>query len=159
MGGKVGREIEGANIGRHDIEGRQRRLWIQDDRRQLWEKASPYLKSPLRRQLWIRTLPDELQKYQAGETALAHNSMLAPARMKTFAAKKEDWDFYKRRDSIEEVKTKEDAEFQLQLWNYAPNLFARDDTVDKFSLYLSLKDNEDERIQSALEEMMESIEW
>ena len=47
----------------------------------------------------------------------------------------------------------------MQLWNYAPNLFARDDTVDKFSLYLSLKDNEDERIQSALEEMMESIEW
>jgi DNA-binding MarR family transcriptional regulator len=152
-------EIEAANIGRNDMEGRQRSLWIQDDKRQLWDKVMPYLKSPVQRSMWVRTLPEELQKYQAGETALSRYSMLGPPRHKTFAAKKNDWDFYKRRDSIEEVKSKEDAEFQLQIWNYDPKLFAKGGTVDKFSLYLSFKDNEDERIQGAAEEMMESIEW
>jgi hypothetical protein len=152
-------EIDGVNIGRQEMEGRQRWLWIQDDKRRFWDKIVSYVNSPVRRRVWVRSLPEELQKYQAGETALARYSMLTPSKLKTFAAKREDWDFYQRWDSIEEVKSKEDAEFQLQIWKYDPALFAKGGTVDKFSLYLSLKDNDDERIQGALEEMMETVEW
>lgn len=152
-------EIEAANIGRHDIEGRQRWLWIQDEKLSFWKKVLPCLKTPIRRQLWIRTLPDELRKYESGETALSDYSMLSPSRHKTFAAERKDWEFYKRRDDIEVLKSKEEADFQLQIWNYNPKIFAKGEMVDRFSLYLSLKDNDDERIQGALEEMMETIEW
>jgi len=31
--------------------------------------------------------------------------------------------------------------------------------VDRFSLYLSLQTNDDERVESALEKMMEQITW
>ncbi len=152
-------EIEAVGIGRHDIAGRQRLLSVEDGRRELWHKAIDYLGSPIKSQVLVRTISDELRRYQAGETELSHHSMLAETRVKTFAVKKEDWDFCKRRDLIEEVKFSEDAKYQLQIWSYAPELFAENGSVDKFSLYLSLKDNEDERVQLALEAMMESIEW
>jgi hypothetical protein len=37
------------------------------------------------------------------------------------------------------------------VWSYKPELFAKERVVDRLSLYLSLKDNEDERVQAALE--------
>ncbi len=157
--GRAFDEIEAANLGQINIEGRQRCFWPLNEKRQFWQKAVLYLKTPVRRQVWIRTLPDELRTYEAGETALSRYSMLAPGKHKTFAVIRKDWDFYKRSDLLEEVKSKEDANLQLQIWNYSPKLLARGETVDKFSLYLSLKDNNDERIQGALEEMMESIQW
>jgi len=152
-------EIETATIGRIDTEGRQRWLWVQDNPQQFWQKTLAFLRTPVRRQVWLRSLPEELRQFEAGQTALSRYSMLAPSNYKTFAAEKKDWDFYARKYAVETFKSKEDADFQLQLWNYSPTLFAEDNAVDKFSLYLSLKDNEDERIQAALEKMMESIEW
>jgi hypothetical protein len=47
----------------------------------------------------------------------------------------------------------------IEVWNYDPNIFARYGTVDRFSLYLSLKDKKDERIEAALSEMIDNIEW
>jgi hypothetical protein len=39
-------------------------------------------------------------------------------------------------------------------------MLSTEETVDPFSLYLSLKDTEDERIESALAEMMEKeVQW
>jgi hypothetical protein len=48
----------------------------------------------------------------------------------------------------------------IQFWSYEPprsNL--ANGTVDPFSLYLSLKDDHDERIQMCLDEMMENVKW
>ncbi|EFB40206.1 MULTISPECIES: hypothetical protein [Parachlamydia] len=46
---------------------------------------------------------------------------------------------------------------ELEVWNYDPELFAKDGIVDPFSLYLSLQESKDERVEGALEEMMEKI--
>jgi DNA-binding MarR family transcriptional regulator len=152
-------EIESAGLGRMDNQGRQRRLWIQTDRRQFWKKTLSYLKTPVRQTIWLRGMPDPLQQVKAGQTALSHYTMLAPSKYVTFAVEKKDWDFYRRQHDIEELKFKEDADFQLQIWSYPPGLFAEGGIADKLSLYLSLSDNHDERIQGALETMMESIVW
>jgi DNA-binding MarR family transcriptional regulator len=152
-------EIESAGLGRINLEGRQRWLRIQTDRRPFWEKTLPYLKTPVRQTIWLGMMPDQLRQVQAGQTALSHYSMLAPSKYVTFAVEKKDWDSYRRQHDIEELKFKEDADFQLQIWSYPPGLFAEEGIADKFSLYLSLNENPDERIQAALEAMMETIAW
>jgi len=48
---------------------------------------------------------------------------------------------------------------ELEVWSYSPELFAKKGVVDRFSLFLSMRENNDERIQSALEGMMEQVEW
>jgi hypothetical protein len=48
----------------------------------------------------------------------------------------------------------------IQFWSYDP-LYSNiaNGTVDPFSLYLSLKDDHDERVQMCLDEMMENMKW
>jgi len=48
----------------------------------------------------------------------------------------------------------------IQFWSYEPpRSNIPHGTVDPFSLYLSLKDDHDERIQMCLDEMMENVKW
>ena len=151
--------IEAAHLGRIEEQGRQRRLWISEQRRAFWQKTLPYLKTPVRRNIWLGTVPEELRHYAAGQTALSRYSMLAPPAYTTYAATKNDWDYYKRHYEIEELKCKDEAKYKLQIWSYAPALFAEGDSVDKLSLYLSLKDNTNERIEAAIEAMMGTVGW
>lgn len=53
----------------------------------------------------------------------------------------------------------EDADFQLEIWKYNPRPLSDGGTVDIFSLYATLQHDPDERVQAALEEMMEGVEW
>lgn len=61
--------------------------------------------------------------------------------------------------TIEELPAPEPQSIELEIWNYSPLLFQEDNVIDRFSLYLSLRDNVDERVQSALEKMMEEVVW
>jgi hypothetical protein len=53
----------------------------------------------------------------------------------------------------------DDAELLVEAWRYAPQLFAKDGCVDKLSLFLSLRDMADERVQAALNKMLEEMTW
>ncbi len=152
-------ELESANLGQINFEGRERWLLVQNNRLQFWETALNYLKTPVKKKLWVRSVPEELKKFKAGLTALSRYSMINPTKYTTFATTKKDWENCYSNNNIKVVKFEEEAKSELQIWKYPPELFANGDTVDKFSLYLSLKDNDDERIQIALKEMMESIKW
>ena len=54
---------------------------------------------------------------------------------------------WKRGRHIEEMPFSEEADCELEIWHYDPNFFAKSDIVDPFSLYLSLKENGNERIK------------
>lgn len=43
------------------------------------------------------------------------------------------------------------------MWRNEPSLFSDDDIVDPLSVDLSLRDTDDERIEAALEELLEGI--
>ncbi len=48
----------------------------------------------------------------------------------------------------------------IQVWRYDPTLFAKNVVVDIFSLYLSLKDETDERVELAMQEALEAqLRW
>ena len=48
---------------------------------------------------------------------------------------------------------------QLEIWKYNPKLLTNSDCVDKASLYASLRDEKDERVQIALEELLKGEKW
>lgn len=47
----------------------------------------------------------------------------------------------------------------VQIWRYIPNMLAKEKIVDPLSLWLSLKDNPDDRIQMALSDSEENFLW
>ena len=57
------------------------------------------------------------------------------------------------------VKYPEEAELELELWHYDPLILSEKGVADPFSVYLSLQEKVDERVASALEEMMEQLKW
>ncbi len=48
---------------------------------------------------------------------------------------------------------------RLQIWKYDPTPFVKNNRVDTVSLYLSLKDSPNERVQAGIKEMLEKEQW
>ena len=152
-------EIESAELAEVSVVGRKRLVYFDKNRRNLWEKVLPHLKTPVRENVWLKTLIDELAVCQAGLTALACHSMLTPPKRQVYAAFVKDWKDIKRKYPHEIISYPDEAKCELEVWSYSPGLFANGKIVDQFSLYLSLRDIKDERVESAIEKMMEGIEW
>lgn len=147
-------ELKAAHIGEFFLERRER-WWTFSNKQSLWEQAAPFLRSPVKKRIWLK---NHRPKIIAGLTALSHFSLLAPPLLPVFATSLNQWEKW-RQLGLEELPTPDTAEVELEIWLYNSDLFAKDDRVDPFSLYLSLKASQDERVESALEELMEKIKW
>jgi DNA-binding MarR family transcriptional regulator len=149
-------EIEAAGIAEVTSDNRRRLVRFDGDRRRLWEKALVYLRTPVKKRLWANESIDH-ELLLAGESALAEYSMLAPPGQQVYAISEKKWKTMEKEKVFQEAKYPEEAGMQLEVWRYDPRLFVEGNAVDPFSLYLSLKESKDERIESAIEEMMENI--
>jgi DNA-binding transcriptional ArsR family regulator len=152
-------ELQATGLGTVEIRGRERILRFVDDGQTLWEHARIFLTSPVKKRLWIQRLHGNRRGVQAGLTALAHYSMLAAPDQPVYAISTEEWKAVKQTGDIIELPGPEPYADQLEIWNYPPKLFAANDVVDRLSLFLSLQDTTDERVESALETMMERMPW
>jgi len=112
-----------------------------------------------RRSVDIRRIAGVEGAARAGLTALAHFSMLAPPEHTTNALSREDWKAIRQKHKIVEVPAQDPDASEVEVWWYPPALFAEDGFVDRLSLFLSLKDERDERTETALQEMMEKLKW
>jgi DNA-binding MarR family transcriptional regulator len=152
-------EIEAADLAETNQEGRERWLYFTKDRRDLWEKTQPLMRSPVKRHLWIQGgLSERNQVVEAGLSALSRYSMLSPPGHGIYAASTETWQKL-RISGVEERPGFENGNDELEIWSYDPGLFSTDRVADPFSIYLSLRETRDERVESALEEMMGRIQW
>ena len=152
-------ELETASLAEVTIRGRERCLSFNRDRKEIWEKAQSFLRSPVNKRLFIRRTEGAEAAIRAGLTALAHYSMLAPPAHTVYALSREDWKALRRRHKIIEVPAQDPDGSEIEVWWYPPTLFAEHGIVDQLSLYLSLRDDHDERTEAALEEMMEKFKW
>ena len=151
-------EIEANDLGKVDRKGRERLIEFPSDPQALWKAALPYLRNPVREIVRIEhKQPASELRIIAGETALAEYSVLAAPREPVYALGREAW---KRISGhLRLIPVEDENTCIIQLWRYDPGLLAREGLVDCFSLFLSLRDEEDERVQRALEEMMEKRAW
>lgn len=152
-------ELESAGLGEIISEGRERRLRFIESAKDVWAKAQPFLRSPVKKRLFINQPNLDPPGPRAGLTALANYSMLAEPANPVFALTREDWKSLKQRRQVEKLPAKEPGALEIEVWSYAPTLFAKNKLADRLSLYLSLKESKDERIEAALEEMMKGQPW
>lgn len=124
------------------------------ERKELWEFCLKFLRNPVE-SLHHTNETIRIEEYEmAGETALSHYSMLSESTMVWAISKK----------SLTKMNTQfkgwdKFGDFRVQTWIYDPKILADENVVDRLSLYLSLKDHYDERVQIELENMMNEIKW
>ena len=116
-----------------------------------------YLKTPVRKIIYTKTRP--LGALTAGMDALSELSMINPPGHPIMAIdrnmlNKEQIEVVKNKDLI-----KDTILVELELWDYDPGLFSNDHHVDLLSLYASLKEETDERVEQALEEVLTGEPW
>lgn len=117
--------------------------------KELWNKALPFLESPIEKIVY--TDEETIRGMESGVNALSLYSMINREQQKDLAISK---------SVLKKIRTdKQFGNTRLEVWRYAPELLAVGNVVDPLSLYLSLRDDEDERIQMELDTLIENIKW
>lgn len=123
--------------------------------KKLWEKALPFLASPIDFIVYTPEFGITDKALLSEQNALAEYTMLngGPHRI---AISKEVYDEILKDGN---VHWDQFGESGVEVWKYNPRLLTETGTVDRLSLYLLLKDYDDERVQIELENMMNEILW
>ena len=160
---RVFNELEAEELGHIELQGRQRRLTLGLSRQELWRKALQLMRSPVKQRRYIRANSETRQRdshwLTAGLSALATYSMLAMPPAPVVAMTTRQWKSLEPEFNVEPAAAGDPDALEVEIWSYEPKLLTTDHVVDRLSLYLSLKDTDDERVQGSLEEMMEGIRW
>lgn len=149
---------------RTEAHGRARPLIFDADKAALFERAKPYLKSPVRGRHAVTFTRGPPRMLEAGETALARETLLSHPTQPVFAIPARDWQRFFVNNGIIDHHYAPEGEAIIETWRYDPAPLANrwgvvGDAVDDFSLYASLADENDERVQLALAELMEHHRW
>lgn len=131
--------------------GKTKSIYFNDSRNILWNSIKNDLVNPIERILYT----DEVlyDANVAGVNALAQYTMINNEPSETYAISK---------DEFKQLFISTDKEFgtnRIEIWKYNPKHLSTNGIVDKISLFLTLKDGDDERIQIELESMINDITW
>jgi hypothetical protein len=151
-------ELAALGIGEHTVAGKNRFLNLAGNRRELWGRVQPYLKTPVKKRVYVTNLNFK-RAFPAGHTALAKWSMINEPENRTVAVSHNDWKNLVSADRVNVIPDRDRGAVEVEVWKYPPNRFAHDKCADKISVYLSLKDTHDERVQSALDDLLRSFKW
>ena len=157
---KVAAELQAHDLAAAPRNGKARQLEFRLPRRELWEKALPVLSSPVRNTLFVRGRKAAREiGVVAGLAALARYTAIAGGPLTVFAVWRNTLREALRRNAIVECQLPEDADAVIEAWTYDPLRLADIETVDRLSLYLSLRTSEDERVQKELVALLAEVAW
>lgn len=135
-----------------ELEGiKEKTLVITDKGKELWEKVSPLMLSPVDRVVY--TDHELVEKPFSGESALEQYTMIAAPEKPCKAVSKE-WALEQK-----DMLNKYDGNYLVEVWRYDPSILEKNHTIDPLSLYLSLRTSDDERIKIELKNLISSVIW
>lgn len=154
------REIAVTGIADIQASGRSRQLKFTHGPRETWERIRPRFRSPIKRTVWaLSPAPKQIPSArQAGLSALAAQSMLIAPRTTCYAFDVAGWKAALH-GGWKEHPGPEAGASEVQIWAYNPGILENSPYVDPLSLWLSLQATNDERVQSALDELMGTLPW
>ncbi len=136
--------------------GKEKRLIFDEDKREIWKKALPFLQNPVKKKIFTTEIFDENLMYKAGYSALAFYADINANEEECFAIANTDYLRLAKKRRKKKIKTTE-SPFCVEIWKYSPGILFENRTVDPLSLYLTLKEENDERVELELEKALERL--
>jgi len=149
-----------------EVEGEKEKfIHLKYDRNELWNMAHQQnlLVNPVLKTVYVDEKPRDLFLLQSNASALPEYTDLNPSKQQYYALEKTV--FYGLQKSNALVNPNEyEGRYGLEIWKYNPLTIVAElnndlPVVDPLSLYLSLKDSRDERLEMALEQLIEKFIW
>ncbi len=159
---RVIREFTAAELGREHAEGRKRWFVFGAEKPVIWERARPLLRSPVKRRFHaLRTQEIGGVGLRAGLSALAQVTMLTEPGTETRAITTAEAHRFGALAAAQKIVDSGPDILRFEVWNYDPHPLAtgKNGRVDPLSLYLSLQDDHDERVEASLAQMMSALAW
>lgn len=135
------------------------------NRSELWHTAQQQniLESPVLKTVFVDELPPNVFMLKANASALPEYTSINPSKQNYYAIEKSAFYFLQKNNGLLNANDRE-GKFAIEVWKYNPvtllDKFPVDNAVvDPLSLYLSLKDSTDERIEMGLEQIIEKMIW
>lgn len=135
------------------------------ERSELWYTAQEQklFSSPVLKTVYVDMLPSNVFMLKANASALPEYTSLNPSKQKYYAIEKNAFYFLQKNNGLVNANDRE-GQYAIEVWKYNPEALAEDmgndnAVVDPLSLYLSLKDSLDERIEMGLEQIIEKYIW
>lgn len=136
---------------------KEKSLHFSSNKKELWEKSEPLMSNPVKRSFYYSGWADDNNLFRSNDNALAHYTNLNEGIVEHYAARPGYLKF------LEGANLKRTAKLEgnicVEEWKYDPDPLSKNGFVDPLSLYLCFRDNEDERIEIALEQIINEIEW
>lgn len=136
-----------------------RRLKFSVTGQELWRQVKPRLASPVIKKLWIKWQAEIPPLPHAGINALADYSMIADDPKPCWGCHKTYLTNLLKKGVGIEVKGADVADGLIEVWKYAPDILSDNNRVDRLSLFLSLENSGDERVQAELNHLLEDMSW
>ena len=150
---RASRQLEEMKMVQTRKTGVQKILFSMDSPKELFQKVQKKLISPVKRTVYI---PKEFVKselLESGYSALAEYSMLNSPNIKCYATESiSQWNDVMTnslQDSTEQVA--------VEMWRYDPRKLSTRNILDELSLALALREDSDERVEEAVEEMLDDL--
>ena len=147
------RQLEELGLMRTEKDGVQKVLCSELSPEELFKEAHDNFQNPVKRTVYIplNQIQDTLLK--SGYTALAGYSMLNEPNVVCYAS-----DSISRWNSVSTKKLQNgQTQVAVELWRYDPKKLSGTDTVDPLSLVLTLENDADERVEEAVEEILDQV--
>jgi len=127
----------------------------------LLEEFWPLLSTPVQKKVYLGQGEGLPMGICAGLSALSRKTMLAEPKTPVVAIFKKDWRNLEENNIMTFIpeSAREMAQLEVEVWQYDPSLLATDNTVDSLSLYLSLQDMKDQRVEGELEKIKDDLKW
>ena len=146
--------------------GRSKIFYFKEDKKTLWEKGlqKEIFINPISKQYYTEyNLAWNNELLKAGDTALTAYTNMNPTDQIVFATDNKTFNLIKKKNESN-IFNEYEGRFLFQIWKYNPNLLNRinqseSDKVDPISLFLTYKDDQDERVQMELEHLINKTLW
>ena len=118
----------------------------------LFKSMKPYLKSPVVKEGYIFNKDINTDMYKAGDSLLSDLTFISQPRLPIYAIHKSNVKGLKIIDEL----IQNDMQTKIQVWDYNPLIFSKDNkTIDNLSLITSYLNDDDERIEKEIEQLLE----
>ena len=133
--------------------GVQRIMQSEESPKTLFQKAGDKLLNPIKRTVYIPKKYVGTDLLESGYSALAEYSMLNEPNVRSYAAERiSQW-----KDVTTNSLQNSKVQVAVEMWRYNPRKLSTRNTVDELSLALTLREDADERVEEAVEEMLNKL--
>lgn len=146
------RQLVSTKLFNEHKDGRRIYLTTNLNKIDLFKSMKPYLKSPVVKEGYIFNKDINTDMYKAGDSLLSDLTFISKPRLPIYAIHKINVKKLKILDELIQY----DVQTKIQVWDYNPLIFSKDNkTIDNISLITSYLNDEDERIEKEIEQLLE----